>query len=687
MMRTKATLFSAIVALVIAPEIPAGQPPKVARDQHGDVLPAGAVARLGSRRWRHTAPVCYVAFAPDGKSVVSAGVDGYFRVWEYPSGKELRRFGPEAADIIDAFWRTVERHIDYAVFPMPFAVSSDTKVAAMGGIKEIALFDVATGQKLPPLSVPEDQQNGWRGIGPITFAPDGRHLVSMGKSIQVWDVATSKLERAFGKGTMYQRDSHVLAYSPDGKRLLTSVCESRDDKYTYLLRRWDPFTGQRLGTERLDREVFAATFSPNGELLAQSRYESVVLLDAATGKEIRTWRTDSQGHSMVFAHDGKTLFKRLCGATIGEWDVATGKLLRYLGPPLSNAEWFLVFNAPLALSPDGRTLALSGVDNAIHLVDVASGKEISSAGHFMAVDQLLFASDGSLWTGAIDCSIRKWSIPTAAELPAPSLPGWCCGYRISADGKYAIQWLSRADGLAAIDLTSGLTTTLKPQREEDHAGCLALARDGKTLAVRWVPDHRLALYDMPSLRPRHTLSTGAVDIPNGLMIISPDSRRIAALSDSKTIAVWDVVTGKLAGKVALPDGKVVFNGAFTPDGRCLVLDTEDGTVLLAEVTTGQVRCTYGTQAKARKTKAVAGGYISLNFANHAKVGVTPDGRLLVHGSPDGVVRVWDLLTGKEASSFKGHEGTILAVAVSPDGQFAASASTDTTVLVWKLPRR
>jgi WD40 repeat protein len=50
-----------------------------------------------------------------------------------------------------------------------------------------------------------------------------------------------------------------------------------------------------------------------------------------------------------------------------------------------------------------------------------------------------------------------------------------------------------------------------------------------------------------------------------------------------------------------------------------------------------------------------------------------------------VVRVWDIFTGKELASFKGHDGAIHALAISPDGKFAATASTDTTVLVWALP--
>src|SRR5262249_1940717 len=60
-------------------------------DLHADPLPAGAVARLGTLRWRHAGQTTFAAFLPDGKTVLSAGADFTLRVWEYPSGKELRR--------------------------------------------------------------------------------------------------------------------------------------------------------------------------------------------------------------------------------------------------------------------------------------------------------------------------------------------------------------------------------------------------------------------------------------------------------------------------------------------------------------------------------------------------------------------------------------------------------------------
>src|SRR5581483_9173856 len=78
------------LALALVANAAPGQPP--ARDLDGDALPSGAVARLGTTRCRHDYQIVFAGFHPDGKSVISMSVDGVIGAWEFPSGKEIRRF-------------------------------------------------------------------------------------------------------------------------------------------------------------------------------------------------------------------------------------------------------------------------------------------------------------------------------------------------------------------------------------------------------------------------------------------------------------------------------------------------------------------------------------------------------------------------------------------------------------------
>ena len=68
-------------------------------------------------------------------------------------------------------------------------------------------------------------------------------------------------------------------------------------------------------------------------------------------------------------------------------------------------------------------------------------------------------------------------------------------------------------------------------------------------------------------------------------------------------------------------------------------------------------------------------------AVHA-VAFSPDGRLIVSGSYDGTVRVWDAATGGERRVLQGHSDSVHAVAFSPDGRLIVSGSGDETVRVW-----
>ena len=62
---------------------------------------------------------------------------------------------------------------------------------------------------------------------------------------------------------------------------------------------------------------------------------------------------------------------------------------------------------------------------------------------------------------------------------------------------------------------------------------------------------------------------------------------------------------------------------------------------------------------------------------------TPDGRQIVTASPDGIIGVWDSVTGQRLRSLK-HPGWATGVAVSPDGKHIASCSLDNTVRLWDL---
>ncbi|KAJ1971942.1 hypothetical protein H4R35_004963 [Dimargaris xerosporica] len=62
----------------------------------------------------------------------------------------------------------------------------------------------------------------------------------------------------------------------------------------------------------------------------------------------------------------------------------------------------------------------------------------------------------------------------------------------------------------------------------------------------------------------------------------------------------------------------------------------------------------------------------------------PTGTVLVSGSPEKLVRVWDPRSGQAVTSLTGHTDNIRTVLVSQDGDLILSGSSDTTIKLWSL---
>ncbi|OAI51804.1 hypothetical protein AYO44_04870 [Planctomycetaceae bacterium SCGC AG-212-F19] len=77
---------------------------------------------------------------------------------------------------------------------------------------------------------------------------------------------------------------------------------------------------------------------------------------------------------------------------------------------------------------------------------------------------------------------------------------------------------------------------------------------------------------------------------------------------------------------------------------------------------------------------VFGGHTAAILA----IAFSSDGKLVLSGSDDRTVRLWDLATGRELRRFEAHRGGVATVAFSPDGKWAASAGHDRVLILWRV---
>jgi WD40 repeat protein len=123
-----------------------------------------------------------------------------------------------------------------------------------------------------------------------------------------------------------------------------------------------------------------------------------------------------------------------------------------------------------------------------------------------------------------------------------------------------------------------------------------------------------------------------------------------------------------ASRLLLHDDRV-HGVAFSPDGRVLVTGSADGVVRSWDAASGTPR----------------GEPLAVHTDGVSAVAFSPDGRLLASASWDGTVALTDARSGEvRGEPLAGHEAAVTSVVFSPDGRSIATASDDRTVRLWDV---
>lgn len=327
-------------------------------------------------------------------------------------------------------------------------------------------------------------------------------------------------------------------------------------------------------------------------------------------------------------------------------------------------------------------------------------------GHSDGVMVVAFSPDGKriLSGGACygdrDPTVRLWDVATGKELL--KLEG-------HTEGVYSLAFLP--GGMKAVSGSHDgtvriwdLETGKELQRYEGHEGTvygLDVTRDGKWLLTGG-EDSTVRLWDLETGKEirRFAGHEGKVRA----VAFSADGKQAVSgtVIGDATVRIWDVETGNEVSKytvAGVPDrnrkrtgllktgggfGGIALGGfgpfpfaeepggiasvAFSPDGKLVLAGCMDNVLRIFELGTGKERKLEG------HTQQLHGAVF------------TPDGQRILSASYDKTVRLWDVETGKEVCRFFGHDNWVWGVAVSRDGKFGLSGSLDKTVRLWKLPK-
>jgi WD40 repeat protein len=376
----------------------------------------------------------------------------------------------------------------------------------------------------------------------------------------------------------------------------------------------------------------------------------------------------------------------------------------------------------IAFSSDGKTLAEATMANTIRLWQVDAGKEFVpvGSGHHGTVKQLAVSADGKVLTtfaaARAHQTIRQWDMASGKELRQINLPAPAMHVALSGDG----QWTAFNTGVKIHlwDVAQG-----KEIRALDMGpySVPAVSAHGKLLALRGT-DPVLHVFDTATVKEHRRLEESEQPAPNldgfpgggfVVMAFSSDGAALAAVNSNRPrrapsfggaglmagneLRLWNLARGKRP-RLFETQEKWILDLAVTPDGRHVVTANADDSMSVWEALTGKECMTIKLKAPLAQAgpqqPAMPGmgmpalamppmvwGGVMPRTPSIKTLAISPDGRTLAAAWGQGI-HLWDLRTGKELGQFKGHQGTVVSVAFAPDNQTIVSGSADTTALVW-----
>lgn len=539
----------------------------------------------------------------------------------------------------------------------------------------------------------------------LIFSPDGQRLAvgSQDGSVRVWQLADRRMLWSVGRGKLpatsmsFTRDGNLLAIargstqtrgpgcsvevvrSADGarKRMLASVASGDCQKFvgflasTRLLAIGDndgtvhvinadhgnpvaTITGLRVPANGSTGNGFAFTvgFSTDGRLAASAGNDNVVRVVALPS-----------GHAVARISSPDMVKPDVLAFSPDDREVLVGS--KYATEITDLASSRRIADLPgqfggtlgTAWSADGRLVAAATGGGATDVWSAASAREVESlpGASSQASTSVAFSSNGMLAGGSDDGRVRVWA-------PDPDLPesqirldglapgaGGAPGLHLAALGN------PRGEVVIAND-QGQVIKHLAPNGDDElavgPAGYLAFTRSGS-----------LAVVSLPSGRQVHSWALPSSDAAYKVAV-SAGGDVAAAISDQGALSLFSR-RGGLRTTVP-PDSNAVPEVALSPDGRLVAIPgaaNPAGVRLLRASDLSTIRTEAGTAAAFSPT----GSLLAIERPDNsiailrtddwrvltvmrgesaqARLGFSPDARLLAASGSDGVLRVWDVADG------------------------------------------
>lgn len=342
----------------------------------------GERTRVVSAERGHTQEVTALAFADEGRSLLSGDARGRLCVWDFGSGQLKHRF--------DSHTRKINQIV---VFP-------DGKTAATASSDNtVGQWDLAAGTELKSRILKHPD-----AVLAIQLTADGSTIITScaDQRLRVWNAETADARSVWAP---FAEQVYSFDLSPDGQRLLTCYGNER------TVRQWELATGRELVSattggplvdlRRVNGLLWSAMYLPDGADILTVGGSDARIWEIRTGRERMTFSPHSVVAAASFSPAGDLVATASWDNSAKIWNVETGKVKFKLEGGHDAA-----INT-VAFSPDGSRIATGGDDGQVIFWSAADGKELDRLTHPGRVRHLQYSRDGKwLATGCQDAIAR-----------------------------------------------------------------------------------------------------------------------------------------------------------------------------------------------------------------------------------------------------------------------------------------
>ena len=501
----------------------------------------------------------------------------------------------------------------------------------------------------------------------VTYTDDGSRLVTAGNDgrTMVWDAASGALiATAAGPA-----ESRMLTAVP-GTTLVVSIDRRGHAQVV------DAAKGTLGASVELPAPALSVERGASPGTVLVSTYAGVRVLDARTGRLGAAVASPPDP-----SNDAKAV-ARPSGDQVASFDGAVHVLRPGAAPLVVRHGTGMPYVA--RWSADGTRLVVCWTDNAVTVVDVATGATVSTLVHDAAPTDAQWVGRYVV-TGDSAGTARVWDVRSGRVVSV-----------LRGHTDYIPYAAVSPDGTRIA--TTSYDNTARTWRLDDALPSLSLATakpvvgaapvPGSTTAVMATSAGSVSVVDLTTMTVEREIDRDASGVP----AVSADGRRVAVIAAQPVPAVRirDVASGSLVSTVTdlgersgdTPGTTAparAYSAVFSPSGERLAIATSSG-VRVVEVGSGRL---VAVEPLADDLNVSALDIAKDGVLPRRSVAWTPDGRLVAVTSGTGA-RLWDPATGKVVRWFAGHTGTVQGLALDAAGTRLVTASVDKTARVHDL---